>query len=74
MHDTSVVGRREQEKEEALRRFRIFAERSMWKKVRLSRELGVSVTTIRKWLDGHENITVASMLEIRRFLQEREAG
>jgi transcriptional regulator with XRE-family HTH domain len=64
--------RREREKVEALVRLRIFAERSKWKKARLSRELGVSISTLERWLDGQDNILLASMLAIRRFLQERE--
>jgi hypothetical protein len=64
--------RREREKVEALVQLRIFAERSKWKKARLSRELGVSISTLERWLDGQDNILLASMLAIRRFLQERE--
>jgi Homeodomain-like domain len=64
--------RREREKTETLMRFRSFAKRSAWKKARISRELGVSLSTIDRWLDGHDKIMVASMLEIRRFLEERE--
>jgi hypothetical protein len=64
--------RREQEKTETLMRFRSFAKRSAWKKARISRELGVSLSTVDRWLDGHDKIMVASMLEIRRFLEERE--
>jgi transcriptional regulator with XRE-family HTH domain len=64
--------RREREKVEALLRLRIFATRSKWKKARLSRELGVSISTLERWLDGQDNILLASMLAIRRFLQERE--
>ncbi len=63
---------RAREKVEVLIRLRRFAERSKWKKARLSRELGVSVSTIERWLDGQENILLASVLEIRRFLEERE--
>ena len=62
--------RREHKKAEA--RFRAFAERSKWKKARISRELGVSLSTVDRWLDGHDTILVASMLAIRRFLRERE--
>src|ERR1700738_4656230 len=54
--------RREREKVEILMRFRSFAERSKWKKARLSRELGVSISTVERWLDGQENILLASML------------
>jgi AraC-like DNA-binding protein len=64
--------RRVREKVEILIRLRKFAERSKWKKARLSRELGVSVSTVERWLDGQENILLASVLEIRRFLEERE--
>jgi hypothetical protein len=64
--------RREREKTETLMRFRTFAKRSTWKKARISRELGVSLSTVDRWLDGHDKIMLASMLEIRRFLEERE--
>jgi hypothetical protein len=63
---------RAREKVEVLIRLRRFAERSKWKKARLSRELGVSVSTVERWLDGQENILLASVLDIRRFLEERE--
>jgi AraC-like DNA-binding protein len=63
---------RAREKVEVLIRLRRFAERSKWKKARLSRELGVSVSTVERWLDGQENIFLASVLDIRRFLEERE--
>jgi transcriptional regulator with XRE-family HTH domain len=63
---------RAREKVEVLIRLRRFAERSKWKKARLSRELGVSVSTVERWLDGQENILLASLLDIRRFLEERE--
>jgi len=63
---------REREKLEVLIRLRRFAERSKWKKARLSRELGVSVSTVERWLDGQDNIFLASVLDIRRFLEERE--
>jgi transcriptional regulator with XRE-family HTH domain len=63
---------REREKVEILTRLRSFAERSGWKKARLSRELGVSISTIDRWLDGQDNILLASLFEIRRFLEERE--
>jgi transcriptional regulator with XRE-family HTH domain len=63
---------RAREKVEILIRLRSFAERSKWKKARLSRELGVSVSTVERWLDGQENIFLASVLAIRRFLEERE--
>jgi hypothetical protein len=63
---------REREKVEILTRLRSFAERSGWKKARLSRELGVSISTIDRWLDGQDNILLASMFEIRRFLEQRE--
>jgi transcriptional regulator with XRE-family HTH domain len=64
--------RREREKVAVLSRLRLFAERSKWKKARLSRELGVSISTVERWLDGQDNILLASMFEIRRFLDERE--
>ena len=71
MHDYKLTReRREREKAEVLMRFRTFAERSTWKKARLSRELGVSLSTIDRWLHGHDKIMLASMLEIRRFLRE----
>jgi transcriptional regulator with XRE-family HTH domain len=63
---------RAREKVEVLIRLRRFAERSKWKKARLSRELGVSVSTVERWLSGQENIFLASVLDIRRFLEERE--
>jgi transcriptional regulator with XRE-family HTH domain len=63
---------RASERGEVLIRLRRFAERSKWKKARLSRELGVSVSTLERWLAGQENIFLASVLEIRRFLEERE--
>jgi Homeodomain-like domain len=75
MHDYKLTRElREQEKVEVLVRFRTFAERSTWKKVRISRELGVSISTVDRWLHGHDKIMVASMLEIRRFLKERGRG
>jgi len=64
--------RRKHEKVEVLARLRSFAERSKWKKARLSRELGVSISTIERWLDGQENIFLASMFAIRQFLEKRE--
>jgi transcriptional regulator with XRE-family HTH domain len=64
--------RRNHEKVELLARLRRFAERSKWKKARLSRELGVSISTIERWLDGQENIFLASMFAIRQFLEKRE--
>jgi len=70
--DGTQKERREREKAEVLERFRRFAERSKWKKVRISRELGVSLSTVERWLNGHETILVASMLAIRRFLRDRE--
>jgi transcriptional regulator with XRE-family HTH domain len=63
---------REREKIEVLARFRIFAERSQWQKVRIARELGVSLSTVDRWLCGHNKILLASMFEIRRFLGEWE--
>jgi hypothetical protein len=63
---------RAREKVQVLIRLRRFAERSKWKKARLSRELGVSVSTVERWLDGQNNIFLASVLAIRRFLEERE--
>ena len=64
--------RREREKIEALARFRAFAQRSQWQKTRIARELGVSLSRVDRWLCGHNKILLASMLEIRRFLGERE--
>jgi hypothetical protein len=73
MHDCKLTREyREREKAEVLMRFRTFAERSTWKKARISRELGVSLSTVDRWLHGHNKIMLASMLEIRRFLEERE--
>jgi hypothetical protein len=75
MHDYELTKeRREREKAEVLLRFRTFAKRSTWKKARISRELGVSLSSVDRWLGGHDKILLASMLEIRRFLQERERG
>jgi hypothetical protein len=71
-HPATQKERREREKAEVLARFRAFAERSKWKKARISRELGVSLSSVGRWLGGHEKIFLASMLAIRRFLQERE--
>jgi transcriptional regulator with XRE-family HTH domain len=59
--------RREHEKAEVLARFRAFAERSKWKKARISRELGVSLSTVERWLNGHDTILVASMLVFAGF-------
>jgi hypothetical protein len=70
--DGTQKERREREKAEVLERFRSFAERSKWKKARISRELGVSLSTVERWLNGHETILLASMLAIRRFLRDRE--
>ena len=64
--------RREREKVETLTRFREFFARSAWGKSRLSRELGVSITSVERWLDGHNRILVASMFKIRRFLEQRQ--
>jgi hypothetical protein len=73
MHNYKLTReRREREKTETLMRFRTFAKRSTWKKARISRELGVSLSTVDRWLDGHDKIMLASMLEIQRFLEERE--
>jgi len=73
MHDYKRTReRREREKAEILIRFRTFAKQSTWKKTRISRELGVSLSSVDRWLDGHDEIMLASMLEIRRFLEERE--
>jgi len=73
MHDHELTKElREREKAEVLKRFRSFAKRSAWKKSRISRELGVSLSTVDRWLDGHDKIMLASMLEIRRFLAQRE--
>ena len=67
--EASRKERRENEKAEVLSRLRIFAEHSKWKKARLSRELGVSISTVERWLDGQDNILLASMFTIRRFLE-----
>jgi transcriptional regulator with XRE-family HTH domain len=64
--------RREREKVEVLANFRAFAERSKWQKARIARELGVSPSTVNRWLGGHDRILLASMLDIRRFLEEWE--
>src|SRR6516162_7773117 len=48
--------RREHEKAELLAHLRNFSERSTWGKTRLSRELGVSITSVDRWLDGHNQI------------------
>ena len=60
---------RKREKVEVLKRLRAFAERSKWQKTRLSRELGVSLSTVDRWLGGHDEILLSSMLDIRRFLE-----
>jgi hypothetical protein len=70
--DAAEKARREREKAEILRRFRTFAERSEWKKARISRELGVSLSTVDRWLGGQDKILLASMLAIRRFLEKWE--
>lgn len=70
--DGTQKERREREKAEVLERFRRFVVRSKWKKARISRELGVSLSTVERWLNGHETILLASMLAIRRFLRDRE--
>jgi hypothetical protein len=67
------IERRQREKEEVLMRLRRFAERTKWKKARLSRELGVSISTLERWLAGQENIFLASVLAIRGFLEKRES-
>jgi|ERR1700726_56413 hypothetical protein len=72
MHPATQKERREREKADVLARLRAFAGRSKWKKARISRELGVSLSSVDRWLGGHEKILLASMLAIRRFLQERE--
>ena len=71
-HPASQKERREREKVEVLARFRAFVERSKWKKVRISREVGVSLSTFDRWLGGHDKILLASMLDIRRFLGKWE--
>jgi hypothetical protein len=63
--------RREHEIAKVLTRFRTFAARSKWKKARISRELGVSLSTVDR-LAGQDKILLASMLAIRRFLEEWE--
>jgi hypothetical protein len=64
--------RRDREKFEMLRRFRTFARRSLWRKIRISRELGVSLSTVDRWLGVGDKIMLSSMLKIRQFLEERE--
>ena len=71
-HPFSQKERRKREKVEVLARFRAFAKRSKWRKTRISRELGVSLSTVDRWLGGHDEILLASMLDIRRFLEECE--
>ena len=71
-HPATPKERRERQKADVLARFRAFAERSKWKKARISRELGVSLSTVDRWLGGHDKILLASMLAIRRFLEEWE--
>jgi hypothetical protein len=71
-HPTGDKERTEREKVEVLARFRAFAEQSKWQKARISRELGVSLSTVDRWLGGHDKILLASMLDIRRFLREWE--
>jgi hypothetical protein len=70
--DAAEKSRREREKAEILTRFRTFADQSEWKKVRISRELGVSLSTVDRWLRGQDKILLASMLAIRRFLEKWE--
>ena len=73
MHDHKrTKERREHEKAEVLTRFRSFSERSTWGKTRLSRELGVSLSSVDRWLDGDNQILLSSMFKIRHFLEERE--
>ena len=69
-YDRRQKERREREKTEVLARFRAFAQRSHWRKTRIARELGVSLSTVDRWLCGHDKILLASMLDIRRFLGE----
>jgi hypothetical protein len=69
-HPASQKERREGEKVDVLARFRAFAARSKWRKARISRELGVSLSTVDRWLGGHDEILLASMLDIRRFLEK----
>jgi hypothetical protein len=64
--------RREHEKAGILTRFRNFSKRSTWGKTRLSRELGVSRSSVDRWLDGDNQILLSSMFKIRQFLEERE--
>jgi hypothetical protein len=71
-YPASQKERREREKVEVLTRFRAFAARSKWKKARISREVGVSLSTVDRWLGGHDKILLASMLDVRRFLEEWE--
>jgi len=70
--DAAEKARREREKAGILRRFRTFAERSEWKKARIFRELGVSLSTVDRWLGGQDKILLASMLAIRRVLEKWE--
>jgi hypothetical protein len=60
---TQINERREHEKAELLSRFRDFFERSTWGKTRLSRELGVSITSVDRWLDGNNHIPAADFWE-----------
>ena len=62
---------RDLEKAAVLRRFRHFFEKSDLGKTRLSRELGVSISSVERWLGGHDQILLASMLKIRRFLEQQ---
>jgi hypothetical protein len=66
-HPASQKERREREKVDVLARFRDFAGRSKWQKARISRELGVSLSTVDRWLCGHDDILLASMLKIPWF-------
>jgi hypothetical protein len=66
-HPSSQKERRKREKVEVLARFRAFAKRSKWQKTRISRELGVSLSTVDRWLGGPDEILLASMLDIRGF-------
>jgi hypothetical protein len=50
-----------------LESYRWYAKRSKWQKTGISRELGVSLSTVDWWLGGHDEILLASMLDIGGF-------
>jgi transcriptional regulator with XRE-family HTH domain len=73
MHDyKDTRALREREKAEVLSRFRNFFQVSNLGKARVSRELGVSISSVERWLGGHDRILVASMLKIRHFLDRTQ--